>query len=246
MVEPLPLPARRAVIVDDERLARRELRSLLEAHPAVSVVGEAETLRAAAEVVRAAEADVVFLDIQLQGESGLDLLPLLDPAVAVVFVTAYDHYAVRAFELNALDYLLKPVAPARLAAALRRLAPAAEPRPESAAALDYGDYLFLRVGDRMRFLKVSAVVAVLAEGDYTTVRLAGGESALVRKAIREWEGRLPARHFVRIHRSALVNLEFVERVEDWFNATYQVYLRGLPRPLPMSRRCAAELRDRLG
>ena len=240
------LEARRAVIVDDERLVRRELRALLAAHPEVAVVGEAETLRAAADVVRAAEADVLFLDIQLGAESGLDLLPMLDRPVDVVFVTAYDRYAVRAFELHALDYLLKPVAPARLAAAVERLGRPAAPAPLAPAGLGPDDYLFLRTGAGMRFVRVRQVAAVLADGDHTALRLAHGEAVHVRRPMREWEGRLPAPPFMRVYRGAIVNLEYVERVDEWSHATYLLRVRGLAEPLQMSRRYAAELRDRLG
>src|SRR3954462_3946687 len=134
---------RNAIIVDDERLARRELRAMLEeSHAsAVRVVAEAESVRTAAELVRTCDADVVFLDVQLAGESGLELLPLIDPTVAVVFVTAFDQYAVRAFEVNALDYLLKPVAPARLARAVERLGTPNDGLVDSSGGpkLDYQD-----------------------------------------------------------------------------------------------------------
>jgi two-component system LytT family response regulator len=240
---------RRVVLVDDERLARRELRSLLGAYPEVMVVGEAETLRTAAEVIRATDADTVFLDIQLGDESGLDLLPRLDPGIAVIFVTAYDHYAIRAFELHALDYLLKPVSRARLAHSIERLADPdpPPPLPESAeAALGYDDFLFLRLDGRMRFLKIRTIVAIVADANYTTLQLPGGERVRARKALNEWEARLPASEFVRIHRSAMVNLNFVERVEDWFQSSFLVYLKGDREPLHMSRRYATALRDRRG
>src|SRR5688500_4135397 len=134
---------RHAVIVDDERLARRELRTLLEEAHAdqVHIVGEAASVDEAARLVNATDADVVFLDIQLAGEMGMDLLPMLGPDVDVVFVTAYDAYTLRAFELNALDYLLKPVAPERLAVTVNRLAAAQPPAP-SREVVTYDDRLF--------------------------------------------------------------------------------------------------------
>src|SRR6186997_469337 len=134
---------------------------LEEAHAsAVQVVGEAESVRAAAELVRTCDADVVFLDVQLAGESGLDLLTLIDPSVAVVFVTAFDQYAVRAFEVNALDYLLKPVAPARLTRAVERLGMPNDDDSSRAdvTRLDYHDRLFLRLDDRMGFVKVADIM----------------------------------------------------------------------------------------
>lgn len=239
---------RNAVIVDDERLARRELRTLLEeAHAEhVQIVGEAVSVSDAARLVRATDADVVFLDIQLAGETGLDLLPLLGLDVDVVFVTAYDEYALRAFEVNALDYLLKPVAPERLAVTVNRLA-ATEPRPPSRETVTYEDRLFLRLGQERAFVRVRDIVAIEADGDGATLLLA---PHLTRKAssrsLREWEKRLPDEHFVRIHRSAIVNLEYIERMEASPGVGQHVYLRGLPEPLTMSRRFGARIKERFG
>ena len=237
----------RVVIVDDERLARRELRSLLDAHPSMAVVGEAETVPTAAEVVRATEADVVFLDVQLGSELGFDLLPLLEPGVAIIFVTAHDRHAVRAFESNALDYLLKPVSKGRLARAVDRLGEhEVSAVASSSEPLDYDEFLFLRIDGRMRFLKLRRVAAIVAQSDHTTLTLAGGEQVRVRKPIGEWEARLPAHQFVRIHRSTIVNIDYVDRIDDWFHATHLVHVRGTREPLHMSRRYAAALRDRFG
>jgi two-component system LytT family response regulator len=238
---------RHAVLVDDERLARRELRTLLQAHAEhVHVVGEAASVSEAARLVHATDADVVFLDIQLAGETGMELLPLLGADVDVVFVTAYDEYTLRAFEVNALDYLLKPVAPERLALTVSRLAAAQPPAP-TREAVTYEDRLFLRLGEERAFVRVRDIVAIEAEGDGSILRLAPHltrkQSA---KSLREWEQRLPDRQFVRIHRSTIVNLEYVERLEPWSHASQLVYLRGLPEPLTMSRRFGARLRDRFG
>jgi two-component system, LytTR family, response regulator len=236
---------RNAIIVDDERLARRELRGMLEeAHAsAVRVVGEAESVRAAAELVRTCDADVVFLDVQLAGESGLELLGLIDPSVAVVFVTAFDQYAVRAFDANALDYLLKPVVPARLARAVERLgAPNVDADAPAPTRLDYQDRLFLRLDDRMGFVKIADIVSITSDGDYSVVRLATGRTHRARKSLRDWLARLPETAFARVHRSTIVNLEYVERVEEWSHFSYRLYLRGSTEPVAMSRRYAGQLK----
>ena len=251
-----------AVLVDDEPLARRELRRLLAAHAEVAVVAEADTVAGAAERVRLTGADLVFVDVQLaDGESGLDLVARLEPGVQVIFVTAHDRYAVRAFEAHALDYLLKPVAPDRLARALARLAdrpdaPAA--RPDGAAAaretpptpadapLGIGDRLFLRVDERMAFVRVADVRAVLADRDASELLLVDGRRVRVQKPLAEWAARLPGPHFLQIHRSTLVNLDHVARVEEWSHRSFHVWLRGLAEPLVMSRRFATRLRERLG
>jgi len=211
---------------------------------AVQVVGEAESVRTAAELVRTCDADVVFLDVQLAGESGLELLSLIDPSVAVVFVTAFDQYAVRAFEVNALDYLLKPVAPARLALAVERLGMPndEQPAPEATPRLNYHDRLFLRLDDRMGFVKVAEIVSIVSDGDYSIVRLAAGRTHRARKSLREWLARLPENAFARVHRSTIVNLEHVDRVEEWSHFSYRLYLRGLTEPVTMSRRYAGQLK----
>jgi two-component system LytT family response regulator len=196
--------------------------------------------------VKATGADVVFLDIQLAGETGMDLLPLLGENVDIVFVTAYDQHALRAFEVNALDYLLKPVAPERLAMTVNRLSAAQTPAP-APETVSYDDRLFLRLGQERAFVRVRDIAAIEAEGDSSTLLLA---PHLARKAspksLREWERRLPGRHFVRIHRSTIVNLEYVERLEPWSHAGQRVYLRGVREPLSMSRRFGARLKDRFG
>ena len=209
----------------------------------VRVVGEAERVQTAAELVRTCDADVVFLDVQLAGESGLDLVPLIDPQVDIVFVTAFDQYAVRAFEVNALDYLLKPVAPARLARAVERLAsPPNEADEAKVTRLEYQDRLFLRLDDRMGFVKVAEIVSIVADGDYSNVRLAGGGTHRARKSLREWLARLPESAFARVHRSTIVNLEHVERVEEWSHFSYRLHLRGSSEPVAMSRRYAGQLK----
>jgi two-component system, LytTR family, response regulator len=235
---------RNAIIVDDERLARRELRVMLEESHAdvVRVVGEAERVQTAAELVRTCDADVVFLDVQLSGESGLDLVSLIDPQVDIVFVTAFDQYAVRAFEVNALDYLLKPVAPARLARAVERLAAPNESDDARVTRLEYQDRLFLRLDDRMGFVKVAEIVSIVADGDYSNVRLVGGRTHRARKSLREWLARLPESAFARVHRSTIVNLEHVERVEEWSHFSYRLHLRGASEPVTMSRRYAGQLK----
>jgi two-component system LytT family response regulator len=235
---------RRAVIVDDERLARCELRTLLEAVHAqeVLVVGEAATLDEAARLVEALDADLVFLDISMGRESGLTLVPLLDPVIAVVFVTAHDAYAIEAFELNAVDYLLKPVEPARLARTIDRLTRKVSPEAP-VRRLTAADRLYLRLEGHRAFVPVNDLVAIEAAGDHSVLHLRG-MTAPVRHArsLRAWEDRLPERGFVRIHRSTIVNLAHVVRVEEWSHGSSHVHMREIPAPFTMSRRHGARVR----
>ena len=235
-----------AVIVDDERLARNEMRSLLADHPEVRVIGESDSVQSAVELIDRERPDVVFLDIQLAGETGFDLLERVPGNdMAIVFVTAYEQHAMRAFEVNALDYLLKPVTPERLAAAIERLE---APRPLSTlkGPLEYDDRLFLQVDDRMVFLRIDSIKYIAAAGDYSYLHGVNGKKHLVQKPLKEWEARLPANYFLRIHRSTVVNMEHVERLEPWSNYSYRVYMKAVDEPLIMSRRYALKAKDRLG
>ena len=236
----------RAVVVDDERLARRALRTLLAQHPNVKVVGEAGRVAEAAALVAQLRPDVVFLDVQMRGETGFDLLAYIEAGPRIIFVTAFDTYAVRAFDVNALDYLLKPVDPKRLAEALHRARAAApSPAPGEAVSFEYDDLFFFEEQHRARFIRIRDIVFVQAAGNYTELHLAAETPVLVLKGLAAWEVQLPEVHFVRVHRSTLVNVAFVERVERAPNYTYELYLRGRAAPLAMSRRRAAALKRRL-
>jgi two-component system LytT family response regulator len=163
----------------------------------------------------------------------------------IIFVTAFDEYAIRAFEVNALDYLLKPVSPERLAKAIDRLATPPAASEMAPRALEYDDFLFLPFGDTSRFLRVRDIKCVRAADVYSEIFTAGGEKTLMLKPLNEWEERLPEKHFARIRRSTIINIEFVERVEKSFNYSFEVYLRGAGEPFMMSRRYAARLKDRM-
>jgi two-component system LytT family response regulator len=231
-----------AIIVDDERLARSELRLLLADFAEISIVGEAKNLTEAVNLIQVSKPDVVFLDIQLSHENGFDLLEKVEKDFKLIFVTAFDEFAIRAFEINALDYLLKPVNPERLAKTLERLFEIEEKREVTNRKLEYEDHLFIEIGERSRFLKISSIKCICADGDYTHVFTDDGKKHLITKLLKEWEDRLPEKHFVRIHRSTIVNLEFIEKVETWFSRSYQIYLRDIKEPLTVSRRYAAQLK----
>jgi two-component system LytT family response regulator len=235
----------KAVIVDDERLARQKLRAMLAAHPEIQIIGEADGVAAAASLIAETRPELVFLDIQMPGESGFDLLAGLPQSLKIIFVTAYDEYALRAFEVNALDYLLKPVNPERLSNAISRLSGDAPSPDDVSRLLEYDDFLFLPFGSGSRFLKVSEIKCVCAAGSYSEVITGDDQKALVLKPLGEWEIRLPAKHFARIHRGTLINVAYVERTDKWFNYSYLVYLRGIKEPFTMSRRYAAKLKEKL-
>ena len=240
---------RKAILIDDEPLARLELRRLLQAHPQVGIAGEAGTLADARDLLSRAGYDLVFLDIQLRGGSGFDLLDSVLPGAQIVFVTAYDRFALRAFEVDALDYLLKPVAAPRLAATLQRLGEdrtaVAAPTVAPNQRLTAEDRVFVRTGSATRFVPVSAICAVRSAENYTEVVLQGGEVLLVLRTLKSWEEALPDALFVRIHRQALVNLQRVRKIERKDEDDVLFHLDAPAAPLPASRRQVAELRHKL-
>lgn len=243
------MSARTAIIVDDERLARRELATLLKAHPELQLAGEAASVDEAASLVRAVDPDVIFLDIQMPRRSGFDLLEAAEVRARVVFVTAHDVHALRAFEVNALDYLLKPVHPARLAVTVERLLTAldaplssAADRPDTAPLL-LDDHLFLSEGRASRFVRVRSIVCIRGAGDYSELTLADGKRMLSPRPLKEWEARLPPQSFLRVHRTAIVHLDHVDTVLRVSEQAFQVSLRGLDEPVPLSRRHAARFKS---
>ncbi|HND18906.1 MAG TPA: LytTR family DNA-binding domain-containing protein [Acidobacteriota bacterium] len=237
----------KALIVDDERLARRELRSMLAEFPQVEILGEAESVDQAIELIQLHDPEVVFLDIQLSGETGFDLLERSPGGYKVVFVTAFDSYAIRAFDVNALDYLLKPIHPTRLERAIERLTnPEAIRTASPVRPLTYDDRLFLEVDGQSRFLKVNAIVCIQAASDYSEIFTLDGRRLMVLKPLREWEERLPDQYFARIHRSAIINLEFVEHIENWSHRACRVFLRNMAEPLVISRRYVTRLKLKFG
>ncbi|MBI5767300.1 MAG: response regulator transcription factor [Verrucomicrobia bacterium] len=237
----------KALIIDDEPPARAVLRALLGAHPTVAVVGEAGTVGAAQALLAGTDYDLVFLDIQLRGGSGFDLAPRVRPGAAVVFVTAHDEHALRAFEVNALDYLLKPVKPERLAATLARLGGqrTVEAGTGPARGLKINDTVHVRTDDGARFLPLATVVLLHSCENYCELHLVGGEVLLVRHTLKAWEDSLPAPPFARAHRQAIINLSHLRRVEDDGADAPLLHLAGLRAPLRASRREWPNLRTRL-
>ena len=222
----------KALIVDDEPPARRELRRLLAEFPWIEIVGEAGNVDEAAGKVASLAPDLLFLDIQMPGGSGFDLLTRLDYAPQVVFTTAHDEHAVRAFEVNALDYVLKPIDPERLAATVSRIKAAAA-APEPGAAMEQ---IFVRDGPRCWFVPLREVRLLTSEGNY--VRLAwGSRQPLLGRALASLEQRLDPKRFFRANRRQIFNLDFVANVEIGVAGRLHVQLRDGPE-VEISRRQA--------
>lgn len=237
-----------ALLIEDESSARADLRAKLAAHPDVVIVGEAATCNTARARLAQEDYDLVFLDIQLIGGSAFELVPHVRPGARIVFVTAHDAFALRAFEINALDYLLKPVQPARLAAALRRLdepvvVPLAPPADGIGLRLD--DLVCLRAGLQARFAPVNQISLITAQDNYTEVQLTDGARLLLRKPLKSWEDTLPATHFMRVHRTRIINLARVQRYERDADEHTRLFVEGVDQPIGASRERWSELRERL-
>jgi two-component system, LytTR family, response regulator len=224
----------KAMIIDDEPPARRELRRLLTDFSWVEVVGEAGNLDQATEMVETLNPQLLFLDIQMPGGSGFDLLTRLEHLPEVIFTTAYDEDAVRAFEVDALDYLLKPIDPARLAEALGRVKSAQAVRtPQPDAVLEK---IFVRDGSRCWFVPLREVRLLSSEGNY--IRLSWGKSQpLLGRALAALEQRLDPNRFFRANRRQIINLDFIENVELGVNGRLHAQLRDGPE-VEISRRQA--------
>lgn len=199
----------RALLVDDERLARAELRRLLAAQPTVEIVGEAANASDALQQIATLKPDLVFLDVQMPGGSGFDLLAALDQAPEVIFTTAFDRYALQAFEVNALDYLQKPIQAQRLTAALARagLRVAREKTPTASGA----QKIFIKDGERCWFVNLSNIRLFESDGNYTRVYFDGYKPLLLR-SLNQLEERLDPQRFFRASRRHIVNLGFVQQV----------------------------------
>lgn len=237
----------RAVIVDDEPIASQALRRMLAVFPGIEISGEAESVDEAERLIRNARANAVFLDIELYGESGFDLVPRLDDNVAVVFVTAFNEYAIRAFEVNALDYLLKPVTKDRLAESIQRLHKRQRSRPpsDSSEHLNPDDLILVQDGKRRRWLVLKRLCIIEANGDFTVLRSTDGISGVFWRSLRQWEALLPRDRFVRIHRGMIVNLEHVEDFGSMPGNRLKLHMAGGAGPCIASRRLTPQLRKRL-
>lgn len=233
----------RIAIVDDSRLARAELKQMLAQLPHMELVGEAENAQVARELVERTRPDVLLLDIHMPGKDGFALLDELVHVPAVVFVTAYDEFALRAFEVNALDYLLKPVTPERLARALAKFGTPDEPEAQDPAPRQRGrsDRIFLRDGERCWFVRLADVRLLSVEGNYTRVHF-GRERPLLARSLQYLEERLDASVFFRANRQQIVNLDWIERVDPWIGDGLRVVLKD-GTEVEVSRRQARELRD---
>ena len=223
----------KAIIIDDERLARAELRRLLVAHPEIEIVGEACNGEEALALIGQTSPDLLLLDVQMPGMTGFDVLERLDDIPQVIFTTAYDAYAIKAFEVNALDYLMKPIAPARLATALAKVRPRSGPTRL--------ERVFVRDGDRCWIVALPDIFLLESEGNYTRVCF-DGQRPLIRRSLNALESQLDPAVFFRANRQQILNLKWIDKVDLGVAGGLSVTLRG-GRAVEMSRRQSGRLRE---
>jgi len=237
----------RAIIIDDERLARTELRKLLQDYPEVEVVDEAANADEGITKIDTLQPDLVFLDIQMPGKTGFDMLAELERAPHVIFTTAYDEYALKAFEVNALDYLLKPIEPKRLADAMQKLHVAETkenhilPENFNQSILTEADQVFVKDGERCWFVKLSDIRLFESVGNYAKVFF-GGNKPLILKSLNALEERLDPKTFFRANRKHIVNLRMIEKIEPYFNGGLLLELKGGEK-IEVSRRQTVKFKE---
>jgi two-component system LytT family response regulator len=235
----------KALIIDDERLARKELANMLQQFPEVEILGECANAEEALESIRNLHPDLIFLDIQMPGMNGFEMLQELDEVPKVVFVTAFDEFAIKAFEVNALDYLLKPVEEVRLAETMQKVHRSIQEMQTGIGAsaeglLGQDDQIFIKDGEKCWFVSLSDIRMFESEGNYVRVYFKNYKP-LILKSLNTLETRLD-RTFFRTNRKFIVNLKWVESVENWFNGGLRLTLRDGSQ-VEVSRRQGAKFRE---
>ncbi|TNE98873.1 MAG: response regulator transcription factor [Bacteroidetes bacterium] len=222
----------KTLVIDDERLAREEMKSILKEFSEIEVIGEAQNGDEALELIKSTEPDLLFLDVNMPGMTGFELLKKLDTIPNVIFVTAYDEYAIKAFEVNALDYLLKPIDIDRLNEAIGKLKQKSESEFESdidqktdrnSRLLTKEDRVFIKDGEKCYFVQLSEVRMLESDGNYVKVHF-GKNRPLILRSLNSFEEKLDPECFFRANRKFIVNLDWISGVENWFNGGLQLEL----------------------
>jgi len=245
------MPKLKALIVDDERLARKELAGLLALYDQLEIVDEAINADDALEKIEKHNPDVVFLDIQMPGKTGFDLLEMLDSTPKIIFTTAYDEYALKAFEVNALDYLLKPIREDRLSETMHKIlteeknsiSKKNEPVEEDRKKLGLEDQVFVKDGDKCWFVKLSNVRLFESDGNYIKVYF-DTFRPMIHKSLNALDEKLDNRVFFRASRKHIINLSWIENIEPWFNGGLIVKLKGGEK-VEISRRQASKFKEKM-
>ncbi|UII22418.1 LytR/AlgR family response regulator transcription factor [Fulvivirga ligni] len=217
----------KAIVVDDSRLARNELKRLLKEFDHINVIGEAANAMEAKEKIETDKPDMVFLDIQMPGKNGFELLEELEYVPYVIFTTAYNEYAIKAFEYNALDYLQKPVQKDRLAGAISKVSEKkkSEEQADTEDRMTANDQVFVKDGDNCWFVQLANVRMLEVDGNYTKLYF-DDQKPMIPRTLNYLESRLDPKTFFRANRQQIINLKWVERIEPWFSGSIKIYMKG--------------------
>lgn len=236
----------KAYILDDEPLAIISLKKKLENFAEIIIIGESTRMNKAIYDISEIKPDILFLDIQLAEGTGFDFLNNIRFEGNVIFVTAYDEYAFRAFEVNALDYLLKPVSEERMSETIKKIKNNQynySKKPSCELKYRYSDRLFVIEKNYIKFIFLENVTSIYAARDYSFIESNDGKKSIILRTMAEWEARLPKEHFVRIHRSYIVNINYIEKIVKNSTSTAKVYMKNLSEPISLSRTYYKNLRN---
>ena len=242
----------RAIIIDDERLARKELNNLLENYPEIEIVDQAVNADEALEKIIQLDPELIFLDIQMPGKTGFELLEELEKVPKVIFTTAYDEFAIKAFDVNALDYLLKPIQEERLKDAINKVlavqASALAERAQEGVSeikeqLGMNDQVFVKDGDRCWFISLKEIRLFESDGNYIKVYF-DNVKPMIHKSLNALDEKLDERSFFRASRKHIINLSWIKTIETWFNGGLLVELKGGEK-VEVSRRQAARFKEKM-
>ncbi len=211
----------KSLLIDDEFLAIAELKHMLEKHPEIEVTDIAQDWQTALEKIRQHKPDLIFLDISMPERNGFELLSMLDDAPQVIFVTAFDQFAIKAFEVNALDYLLKPVNASRLEEAIKKVKKTLEQASQKPDTLPIHKRIFIKDGEHCFFVALTDIILLESAGNYVKVFF-GNKKPMLHRSLNYMEERLPESHFFRASRQHMINIAFVKEIEPWHNNTLRV------------------------
>ena len=214
----------KAVIVEDSRLARNELKELIKNHPEIEIIGEAENVDSGFKLIQETQPDLLFLDINMPEKDGFELLEMLDKVPITIFTTAFDEYAIKSFEYNALDYLLKPINPKRFAHSIEKVSQnLIEKEEKSNKKLTPNNQIFIRDGEKCWLVKIADIFLFEVDGNYTKVFFQD-EKAVLNKSLNHIEEKLPDDYFFRANRNQIINIEYILKIDPWFSGNLLVQL----------------------
>lgn len=233
----------KTIIVEDSRLARNELKELIKSFPEIEVIGEADNVDSGYELITAKQPDLLFLDINMPEKDGFELLEMLDNVPITVFTTAFDEYALKSFEYNALDYLMKPVSPNRFAKAIEKIKQKLQERVIKAEQkVEISNQIFIKDGEKCWLVKVADIYLFEVDGNYTKVFF-NNQKAILNKSLNQIDKKLPE-DFFRANRNQIININYIKNIDLWFSGNLLVQLKD-DQKIEISRRQSSLFKEKM-